>query len=259
MRFLIAIHKVGLGVIFGMLLRLAMILMLSACYGPGLPGSNVNTDSDSNELIDISKNTIPEANPNYSIGLGDVLSITVYNDASRETEIELQTTVAGAGAYAFPQIGEVQLSGVSPHELQQTLTTSYAEYIKQPRVEVNVAEFNSRKAYVMGEVRQPSRIPLNLKPLSLTEAVNSESESLNLMTADFSHIYVIRDPEESEKVKIYRLNAESPDGFALGNKFMLEDEDIVFVSTSRISQWNRVISQLIPQNMVNAVDRRRFR
>ena len=70
-----------------------------------------------------------------------------------------------------------------------------------------------------------------------------DAGGVNLITSEPSKIYVIR---KGAKPQIYLLNADSPDALLFADRFGLPPRDIVFVSTSRITRWNRIISQLVP-------------
>jgi polysaccharide export outer membrane protein len=61
-------------------------------------------------------------------------------------------------------------------------------------------------------------------------------------------VYVIRGVGnmESEPATIYQLDAQSPAAFALGSKFALRADDVVFVGAADITRWNRVLSELLP-------------
>jgi len=46
--------------------------------------------------------------------------------------------------------------------------------------------------------------------------------------------------------RIYHPDARYATGLLLAERFDLQAQDVVFVDTAAISQWNRVISQLLP-------------
>jgi len=63
--------------------------------------------------------------------------------------------------------------------------------------------------------------------------------------ADSGAIYVIRGTDK-DRPQIYYLDARYATGLLLVERFDLQAQDVVFVDTAGISQWNRVISQLLP-------------
>ncbi|EQD70738.1 polysaccharide export protein, partial [mine drainage metagenome] len=67
---------------------------------------------------------------------------------------------------------------------------------------------------------------------------------LDLTTANPARIFVFRGAYE--KPKIYWLNARSPLTMLLANQFELRPQDVVYVATSPVSAWNRIVSQILP-------------
>ena len=66
----------------------------------------------------------------------------------------------------------------------------------------------------------------------------------NETTVNPSRIYVIRG--EYDKPKIYRLDASSPDALLLATQFPLKPKDVVYVASTDIARWNRIIQQILP-------------
>jgi polysaccharide export outer membrane protein len=113
---------------------------------------------------------------------------------------------------------------------------------------VNVGDRLGNKVFVLGEVRQPQSRLMNKGRLTLAEVLN-ETGGLEPSVANPSQIFVIRG--EYEAPSVYRLDASSPDALLLAAQFQLRPRDVVFISTYKLAQWNRVISQILPS--VNAL------
>jgi polysaccharide export outer membrane protein len=108
---------------------------------------------------------------------------------------------------------------------------------------VNVGDRFRNKVFVLGEVRQPAPKIMPKGRMTLAEVLN-ESGGLEPSVANVGRIYVIRG--EYEAPSIYRLDASSPDALLLAAQFQMRPRDVVFVSTYNLTQWNRVISQIMP-------------
>jgi len=108
---------------------------------------------------------------------------------------------------------------------------------------VHVADRSRNKVFVIGEVRQPQARLMAKGRMTLAEAL-SETGGMESGVANVSRIFVIRGDYEAPS--IFRLDASSPDALLLATQFQLKPRDVVFVSTYRLSQWNRVISQIMP-------------
>ncbi len=80
--------------------------------------------------------------------------------------------------------------------------------------------------------------------LTLAAAIG-EVGGVNQNSADSGGIYVVRGTD-TDKPEIFQLDARYATGMLLAERFDLQAQDVVFVDTAGISQWNRVISQLLP-------------
>lgn len=105
-------------------------------------------------------------------------------------------------------------------------------------VPVNTA----RKVYVMGEVSKQTSLSMQDGKLNLAEVMATAGIDQN--AADPERIYVLRQREG--KPLAYHLDASEPGALILATSFQLKPLDVVFVSTSNLTLWNRVLSQLLP-------------
>lgn len=94
--------------------------------------------------------------PSYPLGPGDKLQITVYN----VEDMNQTVTVDPGGFITFPVLDKVMVQGLSVNELQKKLEDQLAQFVKNPQVNIQLLEYGSRFVNVMGQVRQPGRIPL---------------------------------------------------------------------------------------------------
>ncbi len=99
----------------------------------------------------------PSIAPEYRVGPGDVLEITVLDNQ----EVSRSPTVQTSGVIALPLLGEVEVSGLTVAEIQRKLTTLLArDYLVNPQLEVRVKDYQSQFVTVVGEVNSPGRKPL---------------------------------------------------------------------------------------------------
>lgn len=112
---------------------------------------------------------------------------------------------------------------------------------------LHVPDIGSQQVFVMGEVGEPQALPMGRSPMSLTEAL-SRAGSFDEAQADASGIFVFRrQPERSDKLAtVYQLDARNAAAMVLGTEFRLEPTDVVYVTTTPLGRWNRVINQLLP-------------
>jgi polysaccharide export outer membrane protein len=109
---------------------------------------------------------------------------------------------------------------------------------------VNVLDRSQQKVFVMGEVRSPGSVEIINGHLTLAAAIG-EVGGVNQNSSDPGNIYVVRGTDK-DNPEIFHLDATFATGMLLAERFDMQAQDVVFVDTAGISQWNRVISQLLP-------------
>jgi len=87
----------------------------------------------------------------YVIGAEDVLSIHVWKEDAFTKTIPVRMD----GKISLPLVQEIKAAGLTPLQLKEVLTRRLKEFIENPVVSVTVAEANSYKVYVSGQVKTP--------------------------------------------------------------------------------------------------------
>lgn len=108
---------------------------------------------------------------------------------------------------------------------------------------IQVPDNTDDYVHIIGEVGRQGNYPLSHGRLNLAQALGSAG-GVNLNTSDPARIFVFREAQGAPSV--YWLDARSADAMLLATQFDLRAQDVVFVATSALSAWNRVISQILP-------------
>lgn len=137
----------------------------------------------------------------YSIGLGDVLEVSVW----KNPELSVTVPVRPDGRISVPLLGDVQAAGMTPLALKQTLTDGYKEYVTAPGVSVVVKEIHSRKIYVTGEVAHPGTYDLDprgkvMQALALAGGLTPYAKG---------RVVVLRDGRDGRQEKRYEIDLKS--------------------------------------------------
>jgi polysaccharide export outer membrane protein len=108
-----------------------------------------------------------DARANATLGAGDSIRITVYQNPDLTTEARLSPL----GAIVFPMIGEVTLNGLTQAEagarIAQLLRSG--KFILKPQVAVAMLEARSRVVHVLGQLSRPGNYALEDSGSRLTD------------------------------------------------------------------------------------------
>lgn len=108
---------------------------------------------------------------------------------------------------------------------------------------IEVPDDSYDQVHLIGDVSKPGNYPLDNGRLNLAQALG-DAGGLNLQTANAARIFVFRGAYA--KPLIFWLNARSPQAMLLATDFNLQPQDVVYVATSGLSTWNRIVSQILP-------------
>lgn len=78
---------------------------------------------------------------------GDRIRLKIW----REPDLSGEYDVDEAGQAVFPKVGPMQVTGMSPATLKQTLVQAYERFLRNPAVEVRLL----RRVNILGAVRNP--------------------------------------------------------------------------------------------------------
>ena len=114
------------------------------------------------------------ATEDYTIGPGDVLDISVWNNEA----LTKLVTVLPDGKLHFPLIGEVEVGGKTLSVLEKELEKRIGTFVPDPNLSVMVQQVNSTLIYVIGKVNRPGRFALNtninvLQALTMAGGLNA--------------------------------------------------------------------------------------
>ncbi|WP_163852302.1 polysaccharide biosynthesis/export family protein [Pseudooceanicola aestuarii] len=173
----------------------------------------------------------PEA---YRIGVGDeVLLATPQVGSTVEQLTGLLAaqnarqgyTVQDDGAIAIPNVGRVQISGMTLEEAEAELFQRLVENQIDPSFSLEIADFNSRKVSIGGAVAQPAVAPVTLTPLYLDAAL-AAAGGVTVEDMDYASVRIYRDGG------LYQVPLTRLYGDASLPKIQLVDGDSVFVDTA---------------------------
>ena len=144
----------------------------------------------------------PEITPGpYTIGVGDVVLLATRQVGNSVEQLSgllaaqqqrQGYVVSDDGAISIPDIGRVEIAGLTLAEAQDRVFRFLLDNQVDPAFSLEVAEFNSQRVTVGGAVRQAARVPVTLVPLTLDEALTATG-GVTVRDEQFASIRIYRD------------------------------------------------------------------
>lgn len=169
----------------------------------------------------------------YAIGVSDVLLLATPQVGSTIEQLtgllaaqnsRQGYTVQDDGAIAIPNVGRVQVAGLTVEEAEAELFQRLVEAQIDPTFSLEIAEFNSKKVSIGGAVAAPTIAPVTLSPLYLDEAL-AAAGGITVADQDYASVRIYRD---GTLYQIPLTELYSRTGL---NRILLQDGDSIFVDT----------------------------
>lgn len=158
--------------------------------------------------------------PAYTIGLGDVLRISVW----KEPELTSTIQVRSDGMISLPLLNDVRAVGSTPMDLAASLTTMLKKYVDDPHVTVIVSQAKPPIIYMVGEVGRRGPMPLAPNMTALQALV-----TVGLSTfANTKKIYILR-VENGVQQKLRVNYKQLVKGKSMNQNIVLRAGDMVVV------------------------------
>ena len=170
----------------------------------------------------------------YTIGVSDVLLLATPQAGSTVEQLtgllaasnsRQGYTVQDDGAIAIPNVGRVQVAGMTLEEAENRLFQRLVENQIDPTFSLEVAEFNSKRVSIGGAVAQPAIAPITLTPLYLDAAL-AAAGGVTAENLDYASVRIYRDGT------IYQIPLRELYSDRSLARVELVDGDAIFVDTS---------------------------
>jgi len=196
---------------------LACALLQAGCATPSIP-----------ERLDLPPVTSEvQAARQFRLGPNDIVRVGVHGHPELSTPASDRfdgTRVDPDGHLSLPLIGPVQVDDLTLMEAREEVVAAYAQYMKEPRIDLSVIEFAARRFYLYGEVEEPGPYAMD-RPLNVYQALTFGGGFK--ATAKRSQIVILR--ETSEEVEVHVIDGERIEQEGLMEIF---PGDFVFVMRS---------------------------
>jgi polysaccharide export outer membrane protein len=212
-------------------------LSIGACGGPPGPVATAPTVQQLAELPTPQPSDFTRPANAYYIGPSDRLTIDVFGVPELVREVQ----VDAAGRLAFPLIGVIDASGMTPGELAVEIQDRLrGNYVRDPQVTVNLKETTNQLVTVDGQVNRPGMYPVTGR-MTLIRAVAAAGSTGEFARLD--DVVVMREVGGQTYLGLYNLGAirrgnyEDPEIFP---------NDVVVVGDSKQRRLFRDLLQVVP-------------
>lgn len=212
-------------VAFGVIAPGVLVLCLQPCLAQAPSGSLTEaamSATSAGDVVALPPTAAPVNVERYVIGPNDVLAVDVW----KVTELTRVLPVRPDGQISLPLIGDVQASGLTPHELQASLTEKLRAYFERPAVTVIVQQANSHHFNVMGEVQKPGAYNMT-QPVTVLDALALAGGFRDF--AKEKKIYVLRIRPDGSPERIPFNYREVIKGKNVAQNIQLRPDDTVIV------------------------------
>jgi protein involved in polysaccharide export with SLBB domain len=195
----------------------------------------------------------------YRVGPSDILNVIVWDHPELTTPATQMSNptqsgflVSAKGYIAFPFAGQLKVAGLTIQQIQTLIARKISKYIRHPQITVRVVDFRSKEIQVLGQVGGASTMPLTDRRVTLFDAIN-KSGGVEKKNADTARIFIVRG--DLQHLHIFWVDAKSPIMMMVTQRFILRNNDVVYIPPVGMSSWNRVLATLLPTLGLGAVAR----
>jgi protein involved in polysaccharide export with SLBB domain len=174
----------------------------------------------------ISAQTSVSQTETYRLNPGDQVQILVED----EPDLSGEVTIGPDGFIRLRLVGSIQAAGLTVDELAAQIEKALRQYLREPRVIVNLKQFTllARRVYVMGAVKAPGAYPLPLTgPTTVFDAIMLAGGFSD--NADWERVRVFRRDGQMLTVNLKNLQAGDLTGGGI-----VQPGDVIWVSPAYI-------------------------
>lgn len=163
----------------------------------------------------------------YRLAPRDLIRVTVFG----ESDLNIERRIDGNGTVSIPLIGSVALQGltVAGAEEKIRITFTEKEIFVRPQVAVSVVEYVAKEVSVIGQVKNPGKIPLPIEAnsIEIVDVISKAGGFTRLGRSDSVRVTRkgLNGKEETFTVDVQRMFS----GRGGAARFVVYPNDVVFV------------------------------
>jgi Periplasmic protein involved in polysaccharide export len=186
------------------------------------------TDDAQNATLAREFSPASTASPDYRISPRDLVQFQVFN----QPDMTIAQRVSANGELRLPLLGTYAIAGRTLREAEDELEKLYRSrgFFVSPQVILSVEEYGERYVSILGQVKNPERIPLSVetKSIGILQAITQSGGFTRVARTD--QVQVLRvSPEGREERLVVNVDDLLRPGRSSVSEFQLQSGDIVFV------------------------------
>jgi len=163
----------------------------------------------------------------YIVGEGDVLNINVYENEDLSTTVR----VSANSTIRVPLLGEISIKNLTVSQVSAKIENLFLNgYLVNPQVDVFISEHRSKKAIILGQIKNPGQYELRGR-ITFLEFISKAGG----LTVDAGSTAIIKRNSKSDKSKdriVLDLEKLIKKGDASLN-ILIQDNDSIYISKAK--------------------------
>jgi polysaccharide export outer membrane protein len=184
------------------------------------------------EVLENNTFTTVSGFPEYKVGPNDLLKISIWEGRTlKEYTVRVQVD----GTISFAYTTDMYIKDLTPTQIRRKIIESSKEFYKRPNVNVDVLEYNAKKASILGQERDlqrsntgPGQYPLNGKTY-IVDFISLHGGPTD--KADLAQVKVVRANGRTFYLNLYNAMFEGD----IKQNIILDDGDVVYIPLLEIS------------------------
>jgi len=154
--------------------------------------------------------------------------------------------VLSDGRVSFPIVGNLNVIGLTVHQLEEEINRRYAEFVRNLQVTVILLEAHANRLYIFGEVNVPGIYEMTDR-YNMLQALAQAGGFKS--SANLSEVLVFRNTG-LERPLVYKIDVQNmlDKGFLYSGVF-LSPGDVVYVPKTRLDDINDMIAKVFTRGL----------
>ena len=155
------------------------------------------TEADVDTETTVYLEELPKPNEvDYRLGPGDVVTVAVDS----VPELSLKYTISETGSIIFPTLlSPLKAQGLTLEQLQVLLVNLLTEYMYEPKVMVDMVEYQSHKVLILGHFQRPGKYEFKKEKVPLLDIIMEAGGLRELKDND--ELVILRNPDSLDLYK----------------------------------------------------------